>query len=133
MEKPRPNVNADTAPFWDGCNREELLYQHCTVCLRAQFYPRAFCAHCHTGKLEWRRSQGLGSVHSFTDVYRAPGESFKADTPYVIALIDVDEGFRIMTNLFGATADKDVQINARVRVVFEDRGGQKIPQFTIDR
>ena len=123
-----PRANAETAPFWEGCRRGELLYQVCAPCGRAQFPPRARCAHCHEARLEWRRSAGRGTVHSFTVVERAPSAAF--ETPYVLALIDLDEGFRMMTNLRGC-APEDAAIGLVVRIVFEPlEDGGALPQAT---
>jgi uncharacterized OB-fold protein len=126
-----PRANAETAPFWEGCRRGELLYQACLACGRAQFPPRARCAHCHEGRLEWRRSAGRGAVHSFTVVERAPSAEFA--TPYVLALVDLDEGFRMMLNL-RECAPARATLGMRVRVVYEvlEDGGM-LPQAAIDR
>lgn len=126
--KPRPHPNADSLPFWEGCARGELRYQHCTSCDRAQFPPRAFCARCQGPSLEWRQSARQGSIHTFTVVQRAPSAAFKGDVPYVIVLVDLDEGFRLMMNLRGAGAEA-AKIGQRVRVVFEHAAGDyPLPQ-----
>lgn len=122
MQKPLPVATADTREFWDACGRGELLYQFCRSCDRAQFYPRRHCAACQAGELEWRRSAGLGAVYSHTTVYRAPTPAFKADVPYVIALVDLDEGFRMMVNILGC-APSAVSIGSRMRIVFRPAGG----------
>ncbi len=125
--KPVPIPNADTRPFWEACNREELIYQHCVSCGKAQFYPRAVCAACGASSLEWRTSRGLGTIHTFTVNYRPPSPAFVPDAPYVIALVDIDEGFRMMLNIKECPLEA-VRIGMRVKVVFESRGNQKIPQ-----
>ena len=127
--KPVPRVSAEARPFWDGCREGELRYQACAACGAVQFYPRALCARCGGVDLAWRRSRGEGVVHAVTVVHRAPSEAFRADVPYAVALVDLDEGFRMMANVVGVPPDR-VAIGDRVRVVFERRGDVALPQFT---
>lgn len=128
MAKPVPVATAETAAFWEGCRQGELRYQHCLGCGRAQFYPRVLCAACGGARLEWRRSRGTGTVHAVTVVYRPPAPAFKADVPYAIALVDLDEGFRMMANVIGGDAEA-VAIGDRVTLTFEQRGASALPQF----
>ncbi len=125
--KPVPVPNADTQVFWDACNEDRLLFQTCRDCNHTQFYPRAICASCQSRNLEWRDSGKLGVVHSYTIVQRAPSPAFKADAPYLLALIDLDEGFRMMMNILDCPADA-ASIGMPIQVVFEQRDGQKVPQ-----
>jgi uncharacterized OB-fold protein len=127
--KPEPPITGETQPFWDGCAAAELRYQVCRECRHAQFYPRALCAGCGGVDLEWRRSQGEGRVYAVTVVERAPSAAFRADVPYVIVLVDLDEGFRMMANVVGDDR-LEAAIGDRVRVVFERRGAMTVPQFT---
>lgn len=126
----RPHIaigNADTAPFWSGTACGELLYQRCTACERTQFPPRRYCAHCQSSQIEWKASAGQGSVHSFTVVHRAPTAAFKDEVPYTIALVDLDEGFRMMLNVLGSPP-AHTEIGARVRIVFRRCGEAMLPQ-----
>lgn len=128
MARPLPSPNAETLPFWEGCRRGELLYQACGDCGRRQFYPRARCSICHSDRLDWARSGGLGTIHSFTIVHRAPSPAFRADVPYVIALVDLDEGFRMMMNVRRCPPEA-VAIGMRVAVFFEKtEGDTPLPQ-----
>lgn len=132
MVKPAPTPNADSAPFWQACNEDRLIYQHCNRCGHDQFYPRALCTACQSQDLDWRESSGLGTVYTYTVNQRPPTPAFKTEGGYVIALVDMDEGFRMMMNVVGCATDS-VQIGMRVRVTFEargDDGAQKIPQAT---
>jgi uncharacterized OB-fold protein len=130
LDKPLPRANEDSRKYWDGCNAGKLLFQRCNRCGKAQFYARAICRHCHEADLRFEESAGLGSVHSFSLVFRPPSPAFQDDVPYFIVLVDVDEGFRMMSNLPGAEPSK-VKIGSRVKVAFEARGEQKIPQFRL--
>ncbi len=131
--KPRIAAShADTAPFWEGSARGELLYQHCSACGRTQFPPRRHCAHCQAGEPQWRRATGKGAVHSFTVVHRAPTAAFKDEVPYTIALIDLDEGFRMMMNVLDCPPE-EVEIGSRVRIVFRPHDEVMLPQAELDR
>ena len=125
--KPAPVVNADTKPFWDACNENRLTYQHCKSCGHAQFYPRSLCVQCGGAELEWRDAEPVGTGYTCTVVHRAPSPAFRADAPYVLALIDLSDGFRMMMNVINC-APESVAIGMPVRITFEDRDGQRIPQ-----
>lgn len=127
---PAPIVNADSAPYWEGARNSKLLLQRCGDCGTLRFFPRYLCTECGSEKTDWAEMSGQGTVHSFTIVHRAAFPEFQAQTPYVVALIDLEEGPRMMTNIVGDDA-RDVRIGDAVTVVFEDRGkeGAKVPQF----
>lgn len=128
--KPVPVANADSRPFWEACNRRELTYQACRGCGHVQFYPRAQCTACQSADLQWKVASGLGTVYTATVNHRAPTAAFKAEAPYVIALIDLDEGFRMMMNVINCEP-ASVGIGMRVKITFEARGEngeQLIPQ-----
>jgi len=126
--KPAPLVTADTRSFWDACAQGVLTFQRCAACGHVQFPARPFCTRCRAvGPVE-ERSAGLGAIHSYTIVHRAPTPAFKDDVPYVIALVDLDEGFRLMANLRDCPLG-DARIGLRVRVFFEPlAGGGALPQ-----
>lgn len=129
LRAPLPAIDADTQPFWDGAKREELLIQRCVECLRHQFYPRARCVRCG-GAVEWVRARGTGRLYSYTVVHRAPSEGLAALVPYIVALVDLDEGVRMMTRLRGASDAP--RIGAAVRVTFERASDEvTIPLFEI--
>jgi hypothetical protein len=127
---PAPIVNADSAPYWEGARSDKLLLQRCGGCGTLRFFPRFLCTACGSDRTEWSEVSGRGTVHSFTIVHRAAFPEFQATTPYVVALIDLEEGPRMMTNIVGDDA-LSVAIGDTVTVVFEERGadGAKVPQF----
>lgn len=91
--------------------------------------PRHLCPVCWSDQLEWVDSKGMGSVHSFTVIRRAPVANFAALVPYVVALIELDEGPKMLANVLGEDA-LSTKIGDRVQVTFEDRGeGAMVPQF----
>jgi uncharacterized OB-fold protein len=127
---PQPEPNGDSLPYWNAAREGRLLIRHCNACGKRHFMPRCQCPYCWSGELEWVESAGAGRVHSFSIVHRAPTPVFASKAPYVIALIDLDEGPRMFANVVGEDAF-DVAIGDRVRVVFEDRDdGFRVPQFT---
>lgn len=126
---PQPVANADSLPYWNAARERKLLIRKCGACGELHFMPRHLCPACWSDQLEWVDARGTGSVHSFTIVRRAPVATFAAQVPYVVALIDLDEGPRMITNLLGEDA-LSVKIGDRVEVTFEDRGeGAMLPQF----
>jgi uncharacterized protein len=127
VERPLPTPNADTRPFWEGCARGELLFQFCTSCHRPQFYPRRFCGSCHNETLAWRTSARKGTIATHTTVFRAPTPAFKEMCPYVIALVDLDEGFRMMVNILGSDPGR-IAIGSRVNIIFQQIGTISLPQ-----
>jgi uncharacterized OB-fold protein len=118
--KPRvpPIPDADSAAFWSATNEGRLLVQHCNNCGCNQLYGRALCTNCHSDELEWIETAGLGTVYSRTVIRQNPSRAYRHLLPLVVALVDLDEGPRLMTNVVGSEPD-DVQIGARVKVRFE--------------
>jgi len=130
IPKPIPRPNADSRPYWEACNRGELTYQRCGTCGHAQFYPRSLCIQCKSQDLSWQKSSGRATVYSFTEMHRAAIPSYQANVPYLVALLEMEEGFRLITNVEGPT--NQIQIGTKGSIVFEDRGEQKVPKFLPD-
>lgn len=126
---PGPTVNGDSERYWSAITNGSLPLRRCRPCGEVHFMPRYLCPKCWSDDLEWFDSAGVGVVHSFTVIRRAPLAAFASHVPYVLALIELDEGPRMVANVRGDDA-LDVAIGNRVRVVFEDRAnGTKVPQF----
>jgi uncharacterized protein len=117
--KPIPVPTRETQPYWEGCKNHELRVQKCTACGHCQFYPRLYCTACMSDRVEWVKTSGRGQVLSFTVVYRPVTRAFAAEVPYVVALITLDEGPQMMSNIVGC-APESVRIGMPVEVVFED-------------
>lgn len=130
MSRPLPRPTAETKPFWEGCAHGVVRYQSCAHCGTVQFIPRSLCAACQSDALAWHDSAGYGRVLSHTTVHRAPTPAFREDAPYVIALVDMEEGFRLMTNVAGGSA-APIAIGARVRIGFRDVEGVSLPQVEV--
>ena len=127
--KPSIHPKPHTQAFWDATNEDKLLYQFCDSCQTPQFVPSSVCRNCYTTDIGWRESKGKGEVFTFSVVHRGPNASFKGDTPYTIALVDLEEGFRVTANVLNC-APEDVYIGMPVKTIFEDREGSdyKVPQ-----
>jgi uncharacterized OB-fold protein len=82
-----------------------MQLQRCARCERFVFYPRAMCPTCGSRDLAWQAVSGRGRLHSFCIPHRHPSPAFQSDLPYVVALVELDEGVRLMTNLVGVDPD----------------------------
>lgn len=127
---PVPVANADSLTYWNAAREDRLVIRKCKGCGELHFMPRHLCPHCWSDQLEWVDAKGTGSIHSFTIVRRASDPAFASLVPYVVALVDLDEGPRMMANILGPDA-LSAAIGDRVQVGFQARGDDaKVPQFT---
>jgi len=101
-----------------------IVYQRCEGCTSVWYFQRTFCPHCGRGSPSTLQASGRGTVHAATVVARAPSEELRAHAPYLIALVDADEGFRLM-----AHGDRMLAIGDRVRARFIVLAGRLIPHF----
>ena len=124
-----PRPTPETEVYWEGCRKHELLLQRCTQCSEFQFYPRIICTNCASEDLEWVKGSGRGRVLTFAIVRRAVSEAYAADVPYVVALIQLDEGPTMMSNVVQCDPET-VKIGSPVQVIFEDWSEEiSVPQF----
>jgi uncharacterized OB-fold protein len=114
-----------SAPFTDGLTCGELRYQACVDCGTAQTLARYACRKCGSRRLEWRLSEGRGTVFATTLVARAPSDEFRSLAPYTLVLVDLDEGARLMGH-----AEPAITIGDRVRAGFFAHGGRTLVRFT---
>ncbi|GLV55683.1 hypothetical protein KDH_25270 [Dictyobacter sp. S3.2.2.5] len=122
--------DSDSRPYWEGLAQGELRIQRCTGCSQAVFYPRSLCPHCHATTLEWIVASGRGHIYSYTVVHQAYG-AFAASTPFVVALIELEEGVRMMSRLVDPPG-QHIQIGAAVQIVFQNVGDDlTLPYFHI--
>ena len=101
-----------------------IAYQACATCHATWYFQRGFCPECGAKEPVSRQASGAGTVHARTLVARAPTEELRAHAPYLIVLVDAEEGFRLM-----AHGHPDLQIGDRVHARFTDLAGRKIPYF----
>ncbi len=128
-----PPVGVEAAPFWDATREGRLLVQWCTSCDCGVFYPRVFCPHCAAGAdaLEWRTASGRATVYAAVVENRpeAAGAKFSGGEPYCVALVDLEEGVRMLTNVVGCPPD-EVSCGMPVTVTWEPLSdGRRLPLF----
>jgi hypothetical protein len=128
LPAPAPIISADTAAFWAATKKGVLLLQRCDACQRTIWYPKAFCNACGSLETTSFEASGEGEIYSFTEVHR--GETAYRETPsFILAMVELDEGVRMLTNIVGAAPDA-LRIGQRVRVVFDDAGeSAALPRF----
>ena len=114
------NQDSPHKTYVDHLERGELAYQFSPDAGSALFYPRVLCPFTGSERLEWRVSKGLGTVHATTFVHPAEGK------PFNVALVDCDEGFRLMSRVEDIAPDQ-VKIGQRVRFRVHKPGGEEAP------
>jgi uncharacterized protein len=134
-KKPLPDMRPEGVKFWEGTKEHKLLLPT-DPSGKPFWYPRALSP----GTLEpvgWTESKGEGVVYTYSVHYIGPSSAYKGEPPHVVALVDLDEGVRVMTNLvreeegFPSLGPDEVQIGMRVRVVFDDVTDEiTLPKFT---
>ncbi|MEL3890115.1 Zn-ribbon domain-containing OB-fold protein [Ferrovibrio sp. MS7] len=112
-----PVPTPETAHFWEGAKKGELLLQQCNSCEHTYFPPRPFCPSCGDGKIKVVKASGKGRIHTFIiSNFRSPGFT----PPYSIAVVQLDEGPRMLTNIVGCPQDSaSIAMEMPVEVVFE--------------
>jgi uncharacterized OB-fold protein len=118
-EKPLPAIDGESQPFWQAAREHRLAIMRCRDCGKHFFYPRELCPFCHRAAVEWANASGRGRIYTFTIARRPAGPVFKADVPYVIALVELEEGPRLMTNIVTKEVDR-IRIGQAVKAVFDD-------------
>ncbi len=120
LERPLPSpITPEAKPFWDGLREGKLLLPKCGACGHVFFYPRAVCPRCHARDIGWIQSSGRGTLHAFEIAYQVFNKAWKIKPPYVLAMVELAEGPRMMTNLVNVAPDpKVITCDMPVRVVF---------------
>jgi len=109
--------DSDSRMYWEGIARGELRIQRCDACSRPVFYPRSICPHCFSDQLSWIAASGKGTIYAYTVIHQAFG-AFAGDVPFVVAIVELEEGVRMMTRIIGGPRER-VTIGAPVHVTFE--------------
>jgi uncharacterized OB-fold protein len=117
--KPLPRIDEESRGFWEALARHELYVQRCRACGTTRYYPRAVCPQCLSSDTAWVRCSGRGRVYSFTVTHQNQAPGFRDELPYVLAIVELDEGVRMMTNIVDTTPEQ-VRIGMEVEVVFDD-------------
>ena len=124
---PAPHAAWESAGFWEGVRRHELLFQRCTACGQWVHPPRPACPRCRSFEKEWARSSGRGTIHSMVIYRNSPHPAFRA--PYAVVLVEMEEGVRLVSNMTDVPPE-EIRIGMPVEVVFEEVGqGLTLPKF----
>jgi len=120
---PAPQPNAETQAYWDAAAAGRLVIRKCGSCGKLHHYPRAVCPFCFADAGEWQTASGRGTIYSYSVMRRA-------EVPYAIAYVALEEGVTMLTNIVDCDFD-GLQIGQAIRVVFKPtEGGPPLPMFT---
>jgi uncharacterized protein len=123
-----PRVTAFTRPFYDALAEGRLTTTRCRDCGRMTFPPKFACPHCWSREVGWESLAGTGTLRTFTEVWAAPG-AFAAETPYLLGIVDLDEGLRCVARIDGSYDDHVP--DERVEMVV--RHAEPVPLFAFRR
>ena len=126
---PLPQPESDF--YWEKCKAHELWLRHCRACDNTYFYPRDICPECFSRDTDWVQSSGQGTLYAFTIVHRGPVPAFRDRVPYIAALVELEGGARMPTNLVDVEHDPEhVKIGMAVQVTFDDLNDDiSLPKF----
>jgi uncharacterized OB-fold protein len=117
------NSNPETKRVFEAASAGKLLVPHCNACGRSHWYPRGICPHCFSQNLAWNEASGKGTIYSFSIMRRA-------EVPYVMAYVTLEEGPTMMTNIVDCDLD-GIKIGQRVTLKFvPSENGPPVPMFT---
>jgi len=128
LQRPLPRPTPESKPFWDGCRNHQLLIQKCKSCGDLRFPPSLLCPSCSSLETEWVPSSGKGEIWSHAVFHKVYHPAFERNIPYVVAVVELEEGVRMVTNIVGCAPD-EVSIGMAVEVFFDDVA----PEVTIPR
>jgi uncharacterized OB-fold protein len=119
MQRPIPEPTPTSAPFWAALREHRLCLQYSPSSGRYVFYPRVLAPGTLADDLEWRELSGRGKVYTFAVATRATAPAWEDARPQLLAVVELDEGLRLPTELVGVTAE-DIRVGMRVRAVYDD-------------
>jgi uncharacterized OB-fold protein len=130
-KKPLPVVQPWSKTFWEAAKQHKLMIQTCSGCGLKIFYPRKYCPNCWSSNLAWYEASGKGEVFSYSITMAGVEERFSEDLPYVLALVDLEEGIRMMTNIVDCKPE-EVFVGMKVEVTFRDITDEfSLPMFRL--
>ncbi|QET06130.1 Zn-ribbon domain-containing OB-fold protein [Cupriavidus pauculus] len=128
--KPLPVLGDDNRPFWEAARREELRMQQCLDCGHIRYPINHVCPQCLSERADWRRLSGRGTVFSYIVFHQVYHAGFAQDVPYNVAMIQLEEGPRMISNVVGVPNDA-VKVGDAVTVTFDKVTEEiTIPRFT---
>jgi uncharacterized OB-fold protein len=127
--KPIPVPDEASAPYFEGAKQHKLMLMRCGDCGTWRYPSRFHCPNCWSENTEWKQASGKGSVYTYAAMHQLYHPGFEPDLPYVVAVIELEEGPRIPSNIVGINKD-DVRVGMPVEVTFEDIDAEtSIPKF----
>ena len=127
---PAPERNELNAPYWDALAQGSLTFQRCTPCGQAWLPPRSECPACLTDNCRWEMAGGDARLVSWVTYHIAYHPAFKDRLPYTVAVVELGEGPRLISNVVGIDDAPALTIDQRLRLVIEREGGTAVPRFT---
>ena len=120
--KPVPSPQGESDFYWEKAKQRELWLRKCNSCGQAYFYPRDISPCCFSRDTSWMKASGKASLYTFGIVHRPTNPSFRDDTPYVNAIVELEEGPRMPTNIVGIEnpLPENLNIGMALEVTFED-------------
>jgi len=116
--KPIPVPSAESQAYWDGLRDRKLLMPRCDACGKYWFPPSLLCPHCNETKWTWTSTSGRGRIFSYVVYHWVYHPGFAEEVPYAVAVIELDEGPRMVSNVIGIAPDK-LACDLRVQVVYQ--------------
>lgn len=126
MQRPRPTITEQSEPYWTSVAHHEMRIQRCRSCGTYRFYPTPVCPSCWSSEFEWAPVSGRATLYSYSVVHRPVTDAFAAETPYVVALVTLEEGPTMMMNVIDAPVD-GVTIGMPLRIDYRDVDGFTLP------
>ncbi|MCU4183444.1 Zn-ribbon domain-containing OB-fold protein [Acidiferrimicrobium sp. IK] len=125
-----PTIDDDTRPFWDAVRGGRFLIVRCRSCGAAHHYPRPFCPSCWSEEVEWEQASGRATLYTWSTVFVNDAPPFSSRLPYVAAVVDLEEGPRVMTNVVGCPPE-ELRVGMALTVAYEEATPEiTIPVFT---
>ena len=128
-DKPLPQPGTEDAVFWGGCQHHQLRFQKCLGCGLVRWPPNIICPRCYSRETEWITAIGKGKLYTYAVYYQAFHPSFKDSLPYVVAVVELDEGPHLLTNLADCDIEQ-IRCDMPVEVKWQDfPAGYNLPKF----
>lgn len=127
-DRPTPDGEGDYGPFYEACAEGRLLIQECPKCAHRQFYPRPICTACGADPV-WLETGATGTVHTYTIVRQYLAPPFSDELPYVVAVVDLPEGVRMLGTVTGLDPE-EIQVGLEVEAyAVEYETGRAVPYW----
>jgi uncharacterized OB-fold protein len=128
-EIPLPHINSLTAPYWESLKKGVLSYQCCAHCKHAFLPPRSECPNCLQDNLSWKAASGKAKLISWVVFHIAYHKAFESRLPYNVAVVELEEGPRLLSNVIHIQDAETLQIDQPLRLVIQQEGEFKVPRF----